>query len=150
MLLLYVLIALISPLLFGIGLLPDVNTGLENEINAPPSLEHWCGTNRLGQDVCARTIAGAGVALKVVVLALTLALIVGVPLGMLSGYFGGPVDRALVLLMDTVYSLPVVLLAVVMAFLLGPGPAQCRSGVVRCLCAAVLPRGAQPNRLCEG
>ena len=120
-LLLYVLIALISPLLFGIGLLPDVNTGLENEINAPPSLEHWCGTNRLGQDVCARTIAGAGVALKVVVLALTLALIVGVPLGMLSGYFGGPVDRALVLLMDTVYSLPVVLLAVVMAFLLGQG-----------------------------
>ena len=117
-LLLYVLIALISPLLFGIGLLPDVNTGLENEINAPPSLEHWCGTNRLGQDVCARTIAGAGVALKVVVLALTLALIVGVPLGMLSGYFGGPVDRALVLLMDTVYSLQVVLLAVVMAFLL--------------------------------
>ena len=40
---------------------------------------------------------------------------------MLSGYFGGPVDRALVLLMDTVYSLPVVLLAVVMAFLLGQG-----------------------------
>ena len=120
-LLFYVLIALISPLLFAIGLLPDVNTGLENEINAPPSLEHWCGTNRLGQDVCARTIAGAGVALKVVVLALTLALLVGVPLGMLSGYFGGPVDRALVLLMDTVYSLPVVLLAVVMAFLLGQG-----------------------------
>ena len=58
-LLLYVLIALISPLFFGIGPLPDVNTGLENEINAPPSLEHWCGTNRLGQDVCARTIAGA-------------------------------------------------------------------------------------------
>ena len=119
-LLFYVLIALVSPLLFGIGLLPDVNTGLENEINAPPSLEHWCGTNRLGQDVCARTIAGAGVALKVVVLALTLALIVGVPLGMLSGYFGdrwtgfGAVDGHR-------YSLPVVLLAVVMAFLLGQG-----------------------------
>ena len=39
-LLLYVLIAVISPLLFGVGLLPDVNTGLENEINTPPSLEH--------------------------------------------------------------------------------------------------------------
>ena len=120
-LLLYVLIALLSPLLFQLGLLPDVNSGLHSPINAPPSLEHWCGTNRLGQDVCARTIAGAGVALQVVVLALTLALVIGVPLGMLSGYFGGPLDRALVLLMDTLYSLPVVLLAVVMAFLLGQG-----------------------------
>jgi len=117
----YVLIALLSPLLFHSGLLVDVNSGLDNPINAAPSWDHWCGTNRLGQDVCARTVAGAGVALQVVVLALTLALVVGVPLGMLSGYFGGPVDRALVLLMDTVYSLPVILLAVVMAFLLGQG-----------------------------
>ena len=117
----YVLIALLSPLLFHSGLLVDVNSGLDNPINAAPSWDHWCGTNRLGQDVCARTVAGAGVALQVVVLALTLALVVGVPLGMLSGYFGGPVDRALVLLMDTVYSLPVILLAVVMAFLLGRG-----------------------------
>ena len=120
-LLFYVLIALLSPLLFHSGLLVDVNSGLDNPINAAPSWDHWCGTNRLGQDVCARTVAGAGVALQVVVLALTLALVVGVPLGMLSGYFGGPVDRALVLLMDTVYSLPVILLAVVMAFLLGRG-----------------------------
>ena len=117
----YVLIALLSPLLFHSGLLVDVNSGLDNPINAAPSWDHWCGTNRLGQDVCARTVAGAGVALQVVVLALTLALVVGVPLGMLSGYFGGPVDRALVLLMDTVYSLPVILLAVVMVFLLGQG-----------------------------
>ena len=120
-LLFYVLIALLSPLLFHSGLLVDVNSGLDNPINAAPSWDHWCGTNRLGQDVCARTVAGAGVALQVVVLALTLALVVGVPLGMLSGYFGGPLDRALVLLMDTVYSLPVILLAVVMAFLLGQG-----------------------------
>ena len=120
-LLFYVLITLLSPLLFHSGLLVDVNSGLDNPINAAPSLDHWCGTNRLGQDVCARTVAGAGVALQVVVLALTLALVVGVPLGMLSGYFGGPLDRALVLLMDTVYSLPVILLAVVMAFLLGQG-----------------------------
>ena len=109
-LLLYVLIALLSPLLFQLGLLPDVNSGLHSPINAPPSLEHWCGTNRLGQDVCARTIAGAGVALQVVVLALSLALVIGVPLGMLSGYFGGPLDRALVLLMDTLYSLPMLMI----------------------------------------
>jgi peptide/nickel transport system permease protein len=47
------------------------------------------------------------VALQVVVFALGLALVIGVPLGMLSGYLGGAVDRLLVLLMDTLYTLPV-------------------------------------------
>ena len=49
------------------------------------------------------------------------ALLVGVPLGMVSGYFGGAVDRLMVLLMDTLYTLPVLLLSVVLAFLLGKG-----------------------------
>jgi peptide/nickel transport system permease protein len=71
--------------------------------------------------VCVRTLAGAGVALEVVALALVLALVIGVPLGMLSGYLGGAVDRLLVLLMDTLYTLPVLLLSVVLAFLLGRG-----------------------------
>jgi peptide/nickel transport system permease protein len=61
------------------------------------------------------------VALQVVVLALVVALVVGVPLGMVSGYLGGWVDRLLVLLMDTLYTLPVLLLSVVLAFLLGRG-----------------------------
>jgi peptide/nickel transport system permease protein len=61
------------------------------------------------------------VALQVVVFALGLALVIGVPLGMLSGYLGGAVDRLLVLLMDTLYTLPVLLLSVVLAFLLGKG-----------------------------
>ena len=82
---------------------------------------HWCGTDRLGRDVCSRTLAGSGVALQVVVFALGLALVIGVPLGMLSGYLGGAVDRLLVLLMDTLYTLPVLLLSVVLAFLLGKG-----------------------------
>ncbi|MFM8937152.1 MAG: ABC transporter permease, partial [Vulcanococcus sp.] len=49
------------------------------------------------------------------------ALVVGVPLGMVSGYAGGWLDRLLVLLMDTLYTLPVLLLSVVLAFLLGKG-----------------------------
>ena len=56
-----------------------------------------------------------------VLLAVVLALVVGVPVGMLSGYLGGGVDRVLVLLMDTLYTLPVLLLSVVLAFLLGRG-----------------------------
>lgn len=117
----YALVALATPLLQHLGLLADPNAGLANPIDAPPSWSHWCGTDRLGRDVCSRTLAGSGVALQVVLLALGLALLIGVPLGMVSGYLGGPVDRALVLLMDTLYTLPVLLLSVVLAFLLGRG-----------------------------
>ncbi|MFL0760114.1 MAG: ABC transporter permease, partial [Prochlorococcus sp.] len=74
---------------------------------APPSWQHWCGTDRLGRDVCVRTLEGSGVALQVVLLAVVLAVIVGVPLGMMSGYLGGSFDRMLVLVMDTLYTLPV-------------------------------------------
>ncbi|QNJ10907.1 ABC-type oligopeptide transporter/ membrane component [Synechococcus sp. M16.1] len=117
----YLLVALITPLLVSAGVLPDANAGLENPIYSAPSWTHWCGTDRLGRDVCVRTMAGSGVALQVVLLAVGVALLVGVPLGMVSGYFGGAVDRLMVLLMDTLYTLPVLLLSVVLAFLLGKG-----------------------------
>ena len=117
----YAAVALATPLLLQADWLGDPNNGLDSPIYAPPSLDHWCGTDRLGRDVCSRTLAGSGVALQVVVFALGLALVIGVPLGMLSGYLGGAVDRLLVLLMDTLYTLPVLLLSVVLAFLLGKG-----------------------------
>jgi peptide/nickel transport system permease protein len=117
----YALVAVLTPLLVHLGVLSDPNAGLQNPIYAPPSLAHWCGTDRLGRDVCVRTLAGSGVALQVVLLALGIALVIGVPLGMLSGYLGGWTDRLLVLLMDTLYTLPVLLLSVVLAFLLGRG-----------------------------
>ena len=119
--LVYLLIALLTPLFTHLGWLPDVNVGLDNPIYAPPSFQHWCGTDRLGRDVCSRTLAGSGVALQVVAIALVSALVIGVPLGMVSGYLGGWLDRGLVLLMDTLYTLPVLLLSVVLAFLLGKG-----------------------------
>ncbi|MEB3264273.1 MAG: ABC transporter permease, partial [Synechococcus sp.] len=97
----YALIALLTPVAIHLGLLADPNAGLDNPIYAAPSPAHWCGTDRLGRDVCVRTLAGSGVALQVVLIALVLALLVGVPLGMVSGYLGGWVDRLLVLLMDT-------------------------------------------------
>jgi len=117
----YVCAAVITPLLIDLGLLPDPNFGLDNPIYDPPSLNHWCGTDRLGRDVCVRTLGGSGVALQVVFLAVILAVLFGVPLGILSGYLGGVFDRSMVLFMDTLYAVPVLLLSVVMAFLLGRG-----------------------------
>jgi len=97
------------------------DTSLNNQIYAPPSLKHFCGTDRLGRDVCQRTIRGASIALEVVFLSISFALIIGLPLGLVSGYFGGILDKSLSLLMDTIFAIPVILLSVVMAFVFGKG-----------------------------
>ena len=117
----YVLAACLTPALVGLGLLPDGQLGLDSPMYSQPSLDHWCGTDRLGRDVCVRTLQGTSVALQVVFLAVGFAVLIGVPLGMLSGYVGGFVDRVLVLIMETLYTVPVLLLSVVIAFLLGRG-----------------------------
>ena len=59
--------------------------------------------------------------MQVVVLATAMSLIIGVPLGLLSGYLGGRLDRALLFLMDTIYTLPGLLLSVTLAFVVGRG-----------------------------
>ena len=119
--LIYVLAALTTSFFNHFFGSPLQNLGIDNPIYDPPSISHWCGTDRLGRDVCVRTLEGAGIALQVVFLALSLGVIIGLPLGMISGYIGGILDRILVLIMDTLYTIPVLLLSVVMAFLLGKG-----------------------------
>jgi peptide/nickel transport system permease protein len=83
-----------------------------------PSAAHLMGTTVQSSDVMARVIYGAQTELKVVVIALVMALTVGVPLGLISGYFGGILDRALVLIMDALFAFPYLLIAIVIAFLL--------------------------------
>jgi peptide/nickel transport system permease protein len=84
-----------------------------------PSSEHLMGTTVQSTDVLARVIYGAQTELEVVALALVFGLAIGVPLGVISGYFAGPLDRALVLIMDALFAFPYLLLAIVIAFLLG-------------------------------
>ena len=117
----YLIAALITPLLIGLGVVPDGQLGLDSPMYSSPSFDHWCGTDRLGRDVCVRTLQGTSVALEVVFLAVGLAVIIGVPLGIVSGYLGGIADRLMVLIMETLYTVPVLLLSVVIAFLLGRG-----------------------------
>ena len=117
----YIGISIFVPLLITLEIVPNGEFGLGNPIFSAPSIDHWCGTDRLGRDVCIRTLAASGVALQVVFIAVSLAVLVGIPLGLLSGYIGGLLDRVLVLFMDTLYTIPVLLLSVVMAFLLGRG-----------------------------
>jgi peptide/nickel transport system permease protein len=114
-------LALLAPLLQAIGWLQDPYEFLANAPQQPPSSQHWFGTTRLGYDVFARTIFGSQAALQVVVLATALSLVIGVPLGMVSGYLGGRLDRVLLFFMDTLYTLPGLLLSVTLAFVVGRG-----------------------------
>ena len=117
----FITIALLAPSLQAWGLLQDPTAALINPIHDPPSVNHWFGTNARGYDVFSRTLFGSQAALKVVVMATTLSLILGVPLGLISGYLGGKVDRVLLFLMDTIYTLPGLLLSVTLAFVVGKG-----------------------------
>ena len=103
------------------NLLDFSETALNNQVYAAPSISHLCGTDRLGRDVCLRTLQGSTIAFEVVFLSLFLSLLVGLPLGLISGYFGGYIDKFLSLIMDTIFSIPVILLSVVIAFILGRG-----------------------------
>jgi peptide/nickel transport system permease protein len=117
----FILIALFSPLLQAIRLIQDPTDILSNYPLQPPSSAHWFGTNVRGYDVFSRTLFGARAALSVVFLATGLSLVIGVPLGLISGYLGGKIDRVLLFLMDTLYTLPGLLLSVALAFVLGRG-----------------------------
>jgi peptide/nickel transport system permease protein len=85
---------------------------------APPSDEHPFGTTRDRYDVLARVIHGGRLALAVVLFSTLIAMSIGVPLGLFSGYRGGRVDRALVTVMDAIYVFPGLLLAIIVAFML--------------------------------
>jgi peptide/nickel transport system permease protein len=92
---------------------------------ARPSLSHPFGTTNLRFDVLSRVIFGARLAFQVVLASTAFALVIGVPLGLISGYTGRRLDRVLVMVMDALYAFPSLLLAIVAAFALqrwvGPG-----------------------------
>jgi peptide/nickel transport system permease protein len=117
----FVAIALLSPPMQAWGWLQDPTTALQNPIHQTPGADHWFGTTRQGYDIFARTLFGSRAAWQVVLLATALSVVIGVPLGMVSGYLGGRLDRALLFFMDTIYTLPGLLLSVTLAFVVGRG-----------------------------
>lgn len=87
----------------------------------PPSNKHLMGTDILGRDILSRILFGARTSTSVAILAVGIAIAVGVPLGLMSGYLGGLLDRLLTMVMDTLYSFPLFILAALMATMLGRG-----------------------------
>jgi peptide/nickel transport system permease protein len=88
---------------------------------SPPSVGHIMGTDNLSRDVWARVVYGARTILGVAIAAALVSAMIGIPLGLLSGFAGGVFDRVLSLIMDSVYSFPGLILAIAFAAMLGPG-----------------------------
>ena len=86
---------------------------------SPPSIAHIFGTDHLGRDVFSRVLAGFKISIYVAALSVLITAAFSVPLGMISGYVGGFLDRFLTFVMDSFYTLPRLVLALLIAFLLG-------------------------------
>lgn len=87
---------------------------------APPSADHWLGTDLIGRDVLSRLIVGGRTTLFITAVSVFLALAAGVVLGLLSGYIGGAVDQVIMRILDVVFAFPVFLLAIAVVAALGP------------------------------
>ena len=83
-----------------------------------PGVHHWFGTTNLRYDVFSRVVFGTRLAFQVVILSTAVAMVIGVPLGLVAGYSGRWLDRVLLLVMDAMYAFPSLLLAIVAAFAL--------------------------------
>jgi peptide/nickel transport system permease protein len=86
----------------------------------PPSARHWMGTDELGRDQLSRIIYGARVSLQVGAVSVVLALAVGMIVGIVSGFYRGWLDDWLMRCVDIVFAFPGLVLAIVIAGLLGP------------------------------
>lgn len=113
-----VLLALLA--VFAGALTSDPGASDFAAVLSPPSGAHLLGTDDLGRDVLARIAYGARVSMEAGVLATALAIVVGVPIGLVAGYYRGWVDLVVSRLTDVVLAFPFLILAVGLAAILGP------------------------------
>ena len=86
-----------------------------------PSAEHWLGTDENGRDVLSRILYGARISLAAGIFSVSIALVLGVGSGLLSGYFGGRLDNLIMRSMDALLAFPTLVLALAITAALGPG-----------------------------
>jgi peptide/nickel transport system permease protein len=85
-----------------------------------PTLDHPLGTDQLGRDMLSRIIHGTRISLLVGVSSVLLALFVGVPFGLIAGFYGGQVDRGIMRVMDLILAFPIYLLAIILMVIFTP------------------------------
>ncbi len=114
-------LVLIIFVLFGSYIVPYDPLEFSDDLLQPPTSKHLMGTDLLGRDLLSRLIAGSKYSLGVSLIAVGVSLSIGLALGSISGFFGGPVDRVLMLIMDSLYVFPGFIFVLIMAVVLGPG-----------------------------
>jgi peptide/nickel transport system permease protein len=87
----------------------------------PPSGAHWFGTDESGRDVLSRVLVAIGASMRVAVVSVAFAVVVGVTIGVLAGYRGGWIDTIFMRIVDVMFAFPVLLLALAVVAILGPG-----------------------------
>lgn len=97
-----------------------------NDVDVPsalqgPSAQHWFGTDELGRDVLSRVLVAVQASMQVAVVSVAFAVVVGVTVGVVAGYRGGWVDTVFMRVVDVMFAFPVLLLALAIVAILGPG-----------------------------
>lgn len=113
--LLLILIAIAAPVIAPYNPLEAVM----RNANMEPSLQHLCGTDKLGRDVLSRILCGASYSLGSVLLLVAIIFVIGTTLGVLAGYFGGIVDTVIMRIADMMISFPGIILAIAIAGVMG-------------------------------
>jgi ABC-type dipeptide/oligopeptide/nickel transport system permease subunit len=109
-----VLVAIFAP-----AIAPYSITERTGEFRAPPSADHWFGTDGIGRDVFSRVVYGARVSVRIGLIATAMSLVIGLWLGAVSGFFGGKTDSLIMRLTDVFLAIPYVILAVAIATVIG-------------------------------
>ena len=86
----------------------------------PPNAKYWLGTDAFGRDIYTRIVYGGRISLRVGIIAVTIATLLGVTMGLLAGYYGGVVDTIAMRLIDIMLAFPGILLALAIISVLGP------------------------------
>ena len=113
---LLVLIAVLAPLIAPF----DPTQQSWTAIRKPPSLQHWFGTDGSGRDLFSRVIFGARASLLAGVVSISIALGLGVPIGLLAGYGGRWMDAVIGRITDAMLAIPFLILAIALSAFLGP------------------------------
>jgi peptide/nickel transport system permease protein len=117
----FIVVALVLVALLADVLAPDSPIASDQtQTFARPSLDHPLGTDQLGRDMLSRVIHGTRVSLAVGVSSVVLALFLGVPLGLIAGYYGGRIDGVIMRLMDLILAFPIYLLAIILMIIFTP------------------------------